>query len=102
MLAGASADDTLGAAAAIVQELNGADDLPDARAGLDFGDVLPRGGDYFGHAVNVAARLVNFARPGTVVVSQGFLDAIPGEPDASHIGKVRLKGVGSVRAFKVR
>jgi adenylate cyclase len=101
MLAAPSGENALDAAAAIVRELSDTEGLPDARAGLDFGNVLPRGGDYFGHPVNVAARLVNFARPGTVVVSKEFLDAIPGETDASHIGKVRLKGVGSVRAFKV-
>ncbi|MGH2805914.1 MAG: adenylate/guanylate cyclase domain-containing protein [Actinomycetota bacterium] len=101
MLAASSAEDTVDAAAAIVTELGGSDGLPDGRAGVDFGDVLPRGGDYFGHPVNVAARLVNFARPGTVVASQELLDALTNPRDVSHIGKVRLKGVGSVRAFKL-
>jgi adenylate cyclase len=101
MIAAASAEATLDAATTIVGELDGNEELPDARAGIDFGEVLPRGGDYFGHPVNVAARLVNFARPRTVVVSMEVLDALPSDINASHIGKVRLKGVGSVRAFKV-
>ena len=92
----------LGAAMSVVQGAKSDPELPDARAGLDHGPVRPMGGDYFGRTINVAARLTGFARPGTVVVSQAFVDALPGEHQVSHIGKARLKGVGTVRAFKVR
>lgn len=43
--------------------------LPEARAGLAFGTALAREGDYYGAVVNLASRLVELARPGTVVVS---------------------------------
>lgn len=49
-----------------------------ARAGCTRGWVLARDGDYFGPAVNLAARLVAVAAPGEVVVSEelrGALDA---------------------------
>lgn len=92
----------LNAAMGVVQGTKADPDLPDARAGLDHGEVRPLGGDYFGRPINVASRLTGFARPGTVVVSEAMLDALPETYDVSHIGKARLKGVGTIRAFKVR
>jgi len=89
------------AALGIVTEADSHEELPAARAGLDLGEVTAVGGDFFGSPVNVAARLTGFARPGTVVASAAVIDALDEAVDASHVGKTRLKGVGSVRAFKV-
>lgn len=89
------------AALAIVEAVEKDDDLPAARAGLDRGEAVPLGGDYFGHPVNVAARLTSFARPGTVVVTFEVIDTLPERADISRIGKIRLKGTGPVRAFKL-
>ena len=56
------------------------------RAGLGYGSVLAIGGDYFGTAVNLAARLVAAAAPGQILVSTDVRDeladwpAIPQEP----------------------
>ena len=75
-------------------------ELPEARAGLDHGPVKPLGGDYFGRPVNVAARLTSFARPGTVVASEELVEQLGGI-DASAIGRTRLKGVGTVRPYKI-
>ncbi len=47
------------------------------RAGLAFGDVVAREGDYFGTAVNLAARLIAIAPPGAIVVPASFLDLLP-------------------------
>lgn len=91
----------LRAALAVVEAVEVDEALPAARAGLDYGDVVAIGGDFFGSPVNVAARLTSFARPGTVVASQALLDAVPAPVETSHIGKIRLHNVGSVRAFKV-
>jgi adenylate cyclase len=77
--------------------------FPRARIGIDCGDVLPLGGDYYGPAVNTAARITGFARPGTIVVSQAFLDPLDDEElDVGKLGAHRLKGVGKVAMFKVR
>src|SRR5262245_28941930 len=39
------------------------------RVGIHMGDVVEKGGDLFGKAVNVAARLEGIAQPGGIVVS---------------------------------
>ena len=77
--------------------------LPAARAGLDVGEAVALGGDYFGRPVNVAARITAFARPDSVVVSQEFLEAVGRDRvDARRIGSRNLKGVGRLRMFKIR
>lgn len=44
--------------------------LPPVRVGLAWGSVLSLYGDYYGDEVNLAARLVALARPGTAVVTE--------------------------------
>ena len=88
------------AAHEIVSRVNEDEELTGARAGLDRGTVVPLGGDFFGPPVNVAARLTSFARPGTVVVSSSVMDSLE-NVDATHIGKIKLKGIGQLRAFKI-
>jgi class 3 adenylate cyclase len=74
------------------------------RIGLHLGDVLVRGGDLFGDAVNIAARLAALAEPGAtcalatvrehagVRVSAGFADR----------GAQRMKNIGEpVRVYRV-
>ena len=46
--------------------------LSDVRVALAVGPVLVHDGDYYGPVVNLAGRVVNVARPGTVVVSDEF------------------------------
>ena len=48
------------------------------RAGLSYGPVLAINGDYFGSAVNLAARLVAAASPGQILASSDIRDALPG------------------------
>lgn len=88
------------AAHEIVNAVEADDELSGARAGLDRGTVVPIGGDFFGPPVNIAARLTSFARSGTVVVSADIMETLDGV-DATHIGKIKLKGVGALRAFKI-
>ena len=101
MFVASSTDAAVDAAIGIVRGADDSDQLPQARAGIDHGEVSPLGGDYFGRPVNVAARLTNFARPGTVVVSSEVIDSLTGDKDVSRIGRTRLKGVGNILAFKV-
>jgi len=68
-------DDPASAAEATLQLLDmfaSDDTLPQVHAGLAYGPVLDRGGDVFGPVVNIAARLANIARKGTIRVDQAM------------------------------
>ena len=57
--------------------------LSDVRVGLACGPVLAREGDYYGPVVNLASRIVNIARPGSVLVSAEVVDALADHPGFS-------------------
>ena len=93
----------LDTASKILSEMAKHEEMPQARIGIDSGNVLPLGGDYYGPAVNTAARITGFARPGTNVVSKAFLEAVNDEEfSVSKLGAHRLKGVGKVPMYKIR
>jgi adenylate cyclase len=78
-------------------------DLPSVRAGVAYGPALPRAGDLYGHAVNLASRVTGVARPGSVLCTAEVKDAAPDEFDWSFAGKHRLKGIGrSVPLYRAR
>lgn len=80
--------------------------LGDVRVGLAAGPVLVRDGDYFGPTVNLAARIVQIAEPGTVLVSDelhAMLDkAAPGEIVGHPLRPRVLKDVGRVQLWSCR
>jgi TolB-like protein/class 3 adenylate cyclase/Tfp pilus assembly protein PilF len=72
------------------------------RIGVHLGDVVDSGGDLFGTAVNIAARLEGIAQPGGIVVSAAVRDAIAGKLAASFtdLGPTPLKNIEEpLRAF---
>jgi adenylate cyclase len=77
--------------------------VPEARAGLAHGSVLSHGGDYFGPVVNLAARIVDVARPSSVLVSQEIHDLLADRPEFSwrRLSPKRLKGIGRTPLFAV-
>jgi len=65
-----------------------------ARVGVNAGSVVFREGDYFGRTVNVASRIVDYARPGEVLVSDEVRKRWKGEGVRfESIGPVVLKGL---------
>ena len=70
--------------------------LPPARFGISAGPLIVRDVDYFGHTVNVAARLVDYARPDEVLVTEAVVESVD-DPDItfSQIGPVSLKGIAN-------
>jgi adenylate cyclase len=70
--------------------------LPPARAGLSVGSVLARDGDYYGPTVNLAARIVDIARPSRVVVSDELHHALAtsGHFTFQRLPPKRLKSIG--------
>jgi adenylate cyclase len=67
--------------------------FPWLRAGIASGPTLPQSGDYYGRAVNLASRLTNVARPGSVVLDQATKDLAGDGFDYSYVGERRLKGL---------
>lgn len=79
-------------------------DRPDLRVGLARGPVVSRLGDLFGSTVNLASRLVAFARPGTVVVDDAFVRALGDAPGfvTKSVRPRNLKGFGSIPLHVLR
>jgi adenylate cyclase len=65
------------------------------RGGMSYGEVLFRGGDYYGREVNLASRLVDAAIPGEVLVDGGVFEAVKALEGGSAFepaGRRLLKG----------
>jgi adenylate cyclase len=102
LLVSPRADVALEAAWRVVDEVASDSLLPAARAGLDFGPVVPLEGDYFGNPVNVAARLIAVAKPASVVSSRSFADALVDRAAVvGELGGFDLKGVGQVEVVSL-
>lgn len=80
------------------------DGFPLIRAGVAYGNALSRGGDYYGRPVNLASRITEVARPGSVLVSADVRDHVAeGEFVFSRAGGKHLKGIsGSTELFRSR
>ena len=63
------------AGSALMQGFGDETDRVVPRGGLAYGDVLVRGGDYYGSVVNLAARLVNEAVPQELLVTEELAQA---------------------------
>ncbi len=71
------------------------------RAGLGYGEILAMSGDYFGNAVNLAARLVAAAAPGQILAAAELHEQLPGWPAIAQ-DPLTLKGFdGPVTAYEL-
>ena len=80
------------------------DEPPLIRAGLAYGSVFTRGGDYYGRPVNLASRITETARPGSVLVTPEIRDhADEGAFRFSRARRKNLKGISdAVELFRCR
>jgi adenylate cyclase len=62
------------------------------RAGVCFGDVITRHGDYYGPVVNLASRLAELAVPGEVLVDADTVRSAAGSFEFREAGRRLLKG----------
>jgi adenylate cyclase len=77
--------------------------IPPVHVGLALGPALSHHGDLFGSTVNVASRLSDVARPGTVLVNEALAESL--DDDSVLLRRIHLrplKGVGQVHAFVLR
>ena len=65
--------------------------LPEVRVGIAAGEIVLREGDYYGTVVNLAARIVKQAPPGTVLAPASFRESVAGFT-YEDAGKHDLKG----------
>ena len=65
------------------------------RIGVNFGDVIADGGDIFGNAVNLAARLEKLAHSGGICVSESVRQRLKNHPSFSFVamGKQYVKNI---------
>jgi class 3 adenylate cyclase len=64
--------------------------------GMHVGDVIERGDDIVGHAVNIAARVADLAGPGELLVTDEVLRSLDDSGNAAAfrpVGPTRVKGV---------
>jgi adenylate cyclase len=74
------------------------------RVGLASGPTLSWEGDLYGPTVNLASRLVNLARPNTVLLSDELGERLQDDPrfELRHLRPVALHGIGRVRPWVLR
>jgi len=94
MLVSPETDALLDATLSLVEAAEGeGDEFPALRAGVARGTALPRGGDWYGHPVNLASRITEVARPGSVLCSPEVRDTAGEVFEWSNAGSRRLKGI---------
>ncbi len=77
--------------------------FPQVHVGIASGEALGRSGDWFGAPVNLAARISEAARAGSVVATREVRDLAPEAVKWSSAGARSFKGItGSVALFRAR
>ena len=104
MLAGPEPAPVLDAALALVGAAAAeGEDFPSLRAGVASGQAIPRGGDWYGHPVNLASRITGIAYPDSVLAGEEVNDRLADDYRWSFAGRRRLKGIdGGVKLYRAR
>lgn len=72
------------------------------KGGMAAGATLVREGDFFGAAVNMAARLTDIARPWSLLAAEELVEQLDDDFDVRRILPTRIRGVGLRRPVRVR
>ena len=90
-----------------VAKYNGAVGPPERvalRIGINLGDIIVEGDDFFGDGVNIAARIEALADPGTVYVTEIVRDQVAGKIDFDFVdlGPQNLKNISRpIRVYRM-
>lgn len=81
--------------------------IPPLRVGIAAGEVVRRGGDYYGAVVNLASRVVDVAFPRAVLATREVAERLGAGGGhhrflAKRVGAHRLKGIGTEQLYVVR
>jgi adenylate cyclase len=77
--------------------------FPQLRVGVAAGKALNRAGDWYGRPVNVASRVTQIARPGSLLATREVRDAAPESYRWSSAGARSIKGLPDpVRLYRAR
>ncbi|MTD46326.1 hypothetical protein GKE82_19045 [Conexibacter sp. W3-3-2] len=71
--------------------------FPEVRVGMHTGPAVQHGGDWFGHAVNIAARVAGRARGGQVLLTAATREQAPGL-DGVEFDDLGLEALRNLRA----
>lgn len=96
--------DTAGIALTLIDSLTVDPEVPSLRVGLAMGPVLLRQGDLYGTPVNLAARLLEVARPGSVVVDERIAARLVADDSVvvRSLWPRTLRGFGMTRMSVIR
>jgi adenylate cyclase len=89
----------------LADRLREVEGMPAVHCGIAFGPTVAVGGDVFGPAVNLAARLTTIARADTIVIPRAAIGELAGRDDIETVRIRRtydLKGIGGTRIVAVR
>jgi adenylate cyclase len=87
----------------LVEGSAGEEGFPAIRAGIAYGPVVNRWGDWYGSPVNVASRLTTRARPASVLTTEAVREAASDGYEWSFAGDKRLKGLSAaLPTYRVR
>src|SRR2546430_2433789 len=93
MLASAEPEPLLDAGLALLDAADAeAEDFPQLRVGSALGPALGRAGDWFGRPVNLASRITQIARPGSLLAERELRESAPESYRWSYAGERRLRG----------
>jgi len=79
------------------------EDFPQLRSGVAIGAALSRAGDWFGRPVNLASRITQVARPGSLLAEREVRECAPDSYRWSYAGERHLRGIRNpVPLFRAR
>jgi adenylate cyclase len=98
-------DEAIAIAVDLLERLDAVDIVPPVHCGLAHGPTVTVGGDVFGPTVNLASRLTEVARPGTIALDRDVEPQLADRDDL-RVRRVRrhydLKGVGRTSVLLIR
>jgi adenylate cyclase len=104
MLTSSEPEPLLGAGLSLLDAADAeGEDFPQLRVGSALGPALSRAGDWFGRPVNLASRITQIARPGSLLAEREVRESVPEAYRWSYAGERRLRGVREpVPLFRAR